>query len=353
MAIMDRVRRGQHDLGGLDPRMLPLVSRGLDPDPARRPPLAEVLHALGAVPTSPRAPIDDVPHTQPHDLESLLWSLGPEATTRPDRPTPVDEPATRRLEEPPTRGYDDDPTAYADPAPNHQPYQTPPPADWADDGGGTEPAADPYGADWIPASWEDQPQRASAAERFRRALLGITALVGLGTAAVVAPYLTVIVLAVLVVLLRGMSLTGARATDRRGLRGSKWYDVVLTPLTAPWFLLASLPGTFLLLAWALLLAGSAVLVLVALGVGLGWALFSLGALTGLVLWTGPGASRLRSPVRRLTYPLSRTGRSWAVATACLLGVVVGGAFLVSGRGIDWSPAESSPTLDGSWLGGLV
>ena len=55
-------------------------------------------------------------------------------------------------------------------------------------------------------------------------------------------------------------------------------------------------------------------------------------------------------MRRLTYPLARTGRSWAVATACLLAVVVGGAFLVSGRGIDWSPAQGSPTLDGTWLG---
>ena len=133
-------------------------------------------------------------------------------------------------------------------------------------------------------------------------LLGLTATAGVGVAAVVAPYLTAIVLAVLVVLLRGMSLTGARASDRRGLRGTRWYDVVLTPLTAPWFLLASLPGTFLLLAWAAALAGSAALVLVALGVGLGWGLFSLGALTALVLWTGPGASRLRSPVRRLALP---------------------------------------------------
>ena len=128
MAIMDRVRRGQHDLGGLDPRLLPLVSRGLDPDPSRRPRMGEVLHALGAVPTTPRAPIDDAPLTQPHDLESLLW-----ATQRVDEPATraFEEPATRRQEEPPTRGYDEDPTTYDDPPPNRQPYQTPPPADWA------------------------------------------------------------------------------------------------------------------------------------------------------------------------------------------------------------------------------
>jgi serine/threonine protein kinase len=334
MAIMDRVRRGQHDLGGLDPRLLPLVSRGLDPDPFRRPRMAEVLHALGAVPTTPRAPMDDVPPTQPHDLASLLW-----ATQRNDA-----EPATRAFEEPPTRGYDEDPTAYDEPPPNRQPFQTPPPADWS-----AEPPADPYGADWIPAAWEDQPQRASASERFRRSLLGLTAMAGVGLATVVAPYLTAVVLAVLVVLLRGMSLTGARASDRRGLRGTRWYDVVLTPLTAPWFLLASLPGTFLLLVWAGALAGSGALVLVALGIGLGWGLFSLGALTALVLWTGPGASRLRSPVRRLSHPLARSGRSWAVTTACLLALIAGGAFLLDDRGTDWSPYQGAPDVAGSRL----
>ena len=344
MAILDRVRRGQHDLGGLDPRLLPLVSRGLDPDPFRRPRMGEVLHSLGAAPTTPRRPIDDVPLTQPHDLESLLW-----ATQRVDEPATraFEEPATLRQEEPPASGHDDDPTTYADPPPNRQPYQTPPPPDWAQPDHQNEPQHGPYGADWIPAAWEDQPPRASAAERFRRVLLGLTATAGVGVLAVVAPYLTAIALAVLVVLLRGMSLTGARASDRRGLRGTKWYDVVLTPLTAPWFLLASLPGTFLLLAWAAALAGSGVLVLVAFGVGLGWGLFSLGVLTALVLWTGPGAARLRSPVRRLAYPLARSERSWAVSTACLLALLVGGAFLLDARGIDWSPYQSAPDVVGS------
>ena len=261
MAIMDRVRRGEHDLDGLARDLRRWSRAALDPDPSRRPRMGEVLHSLGAVPTTPRAPMDDVPPTQPHDLESLLW-----ATQSVDEPATraFEDPPTRRQEEPPTRGYDEDPTTYDDPPPNRQPYQTPPPADWAPPDQHQEPS------DWIPADWEDQPPRASGAERFRRVLLGLTATAGVGVAAVVAPYVTAMVLAVLVVLLRGMSLTGARASDRRGLRGARWYDVVLTPLTAPWFLLASLPGTFLLLAWSAALAGSGALVLVALGIGLGW-----------------------------------------------------------------------------------
>ena len=37
MAIMDRVRRGEHDLSGLPDDLRPLVAAALDPDPARRP----------------------------------------------------------------------------------------------------------------------------------------------------------------------------------------------------------------------------------------------------------------------------------------------------------------------------
>ena len=93
MAIMDRVRRGQHDLGGLDPRMLPLVSRGLDPDPARRPPLAEVLHALGAVPTSPaRTDRRRTPHPAARPgVAAVVARPGGHRAAGPARP--VDEPA--------------------------------------------------------------------------------------------------------------------------------------------------------------------------------------------------------------------------------------------------------------------
>jgi hypothetical protein len=170
---------------------------------------------------------------------------------------------------------------------------------------------------------------------------------------VVAPYLTLVGIAAVVILLRGLSLTGARAADRRGLRGHKWYDGLLTPLSAPWFLLASLPGTFLLLAWAGLLAGSAALVGVALGADLGRGLFGTGVLLGVVLWTGPGASRLRAPVRRLGRAVARSGRGWAVGAALLLVLVAGGAWLVTDRGTDWQPGDGPPGLDGSPWGGYL
>ena len=178
MAIMDRVRRGQHDLGGLDPR----PAAAGQPWPRPRPGAPA---AAGRGAARPRGGADQPPahrsttyrHTQPHDLESLLWSLGPEAHHRGwTSPAAVDEPATRRLDEPPTRALRRRPHGVR--RPGAEPSAVPDPTAGGPGrtraGAGTEPdpAADPYGADWIPASWEDQPQRASAAERFRRAPAG-------------------------------------------------------------------------------------------------------------------------------------------------------------------------------------
>ena len=42
VAVMDRVRRGEHDLSGLDPVLRPVIEEALDPDPARRPSLPEL-----------------------------------------------------------------------------------------------------------------------------------------------------------------------------------------------------------------------------------------------------------------------------------------------------------------------
>lgn len=44
--VLDRVRRGDTDLTGVDPRLTPLLAAALSPDPRRRPPAREVVAAL-------------------------------------------------------------------------------------------------------------------------------------------------------------------------------------------------------------------------------------------------------------------------------------------------------------------
>ena len=90
MAVMDRVRRGEHDLSGLPDDLRPLVAAALDPDPARRPDLKEIRARLAedATPTAPGTvvrPVDDDPFTIPLALASHVT---------PAAETWVNDPAT-------------------------------------------------------------------------------------------------------------------------------------------------------------------------------------------------------------------------------------------------------------------
>ena len=87
-AVMDRVRRGQHDLTGVDPRVRSILEDALAPDPAARPSLEEVRDRLAdphAVPATSTLPISAAPFWEPVDP--------------PTRPTtsyvdgPIDPPA--------------------------------------------------------------------------------------------------------------------------------------------------------------------------------------------------------------------------------------------------------------------
>ena len=64
MAIMDRVRRGEHDLTGLEGPLLDVVTATLDPEPTRRPTLEAVLAWLRPQTTRP-APVLAPPPTSP------------------------------------------------------------------------------------------------------------------------------------------------------------------------------------------------------------------------------------------------------------------------------------------------
>ncbi len=84
MAIMDRVRRGEHDLSAVPPALLPLVRACLAPDPADRPETAAVLASLrSAAPshgaTRPRRPD---PAVRPRDPRAHRAPVGPAHAAR-------------------------------------------------------------------------------------------------------------------------------------------------------------------------------------------------------------------------------------------------------------------------------
>ena len=121
----------------------------------------------------------------------------------------------------------------------------------------------------------------------------------------------------LVWVLRSGSLAASAAGDRRRLRGPKWYDGAHFLLRTPWDLVRSIPTTFMLLLWSAGLAVAAALICYAFAVGESLTLFVAGAVFAAATWTGPGGSRVRSPLARVVRPLSRSVGPWAAALAVL------------------------------------
>ena len=327
MAIMDRVRRGDHDLSGLPDALRRLVASALDPDPRRRPTLDRIRHLLDTD-GDPRTPLPQDPPDDLEDLFTMPLAIAAQAGVFPRiDPTAVTEVKPTAL----------DPHA-------HRPWHIDAwhVDDWQVDGHLDGPFDDdpPY---LHPHGWVGPPlpPPAPRLERARRGLLLTAAAVTCGAAISAYPYLATAVVLLLTWLLRSGSMTASATGDRQRMRGARWYDAVVAPLSAPWHLLRSIPTTVLLYVWAGGFAVAAALLCYALAVGLGLSLFISGVALAGALYLGPGGSRVRRPLSRLVVPLSRTTRSWALAVGLLLlaAVVLG---LVSEAGVHWLPGTHRP-----------
>ena len=304
MAVMDRVRRGEHRLDGLPPGLREIVAAALDPDPRQRPTTAVLGQWLNRGSPRPVAPA--------HDEFTLPLAL---ASAAHESTEVVPGVASAEPLRPPTRlltgGW---------------PQEAP-----------ADAAADPWAEPWPPPA-----ERVPAVERARRvSLLGATAAL-VGAAVIAFPWVALAVLMVLCWLLRSASLAASATGDRRRLRGVRWYDPAIYLVGAPWHAVRALPGTFLLAAWSLGLGLAAALLCYAVATDatttLGW----VGLTVAVSLWLGPGGSRVRSPLRRVVNPVSADTGTWAAA---LLVLVVAAGFLLwwAGQsGTTWTPADGPP-----------
>ncbi len=278
MAIMDRVRRGEHDLSGLPDDLAEILDAALDPDPLRRP-----------------------------DLETVLdWLDDPDSFEPADRAQSV------------TRG-DDFTLPLAHAAPGRRP---------------TVVLEDPSDTDVL--SLDEPVPRAAPAERLRRgALIGGLALTTTA-ALVMAPYVALGALLLVVWLLRSGSLAASAVGNRRQLRGIRWYDTPQLLLASPWHALQAIPGVLVLALWSAGLAAACALVCYAGHATAEVTLATSGVVFLVSLWVGPGGSRFRGPVRRIVAPLSRTTGSWAVALVVVLAAAIA-LLVVRGGATDWTP----------------
>ena len=327
MAIMDRVRRGEHDLTGLGGPLRDVVAAALEPEPARRPSLEAVLAWLRPQTTRPSpllapAPgLTDAPDDRgdPFTLPLALANAGDSA-----EPTRVEA----------TRVDDEDGREHT----RVLPFRQSPPEQW-DDVSWAHPAVDQL----PPAIYgPPPPDPVPAGERARRGLLLLSGAGAIGAATAAAPWLTAMALVVLVWLLRSGSLAASSVGDRRRLRGRRWYDGVQLLAKTPWHLVRSVPSTALLVLWGGGLAAAGALVCYAGAVDVRRTLVVVGVGLAAGLWWGPGARQVRSPLGRLVRPLSRTAGWWMIAMVVVLAVAGAAAVLVAGSGVDWSPATGPP-----------
>lgn len=340
MAVMDRVRRGEHDLAGTPAELVPLLRRGLAPDPAVRPTTDQLLGLLARLEGPPPAPAVAEP------AATVPWVLA-SRDTAPTGPTSVTAPGLGAARAPgpvaaPTRAY----TAVA-PLPPAGPMPAP-------------PAREPYVQPPTPSRNADRPRlvpplvvRTATSARVQRAILlgGTSGLVVAGVA--VAPYLAFLALAVAVLLVRTWSWTAQAARERQHLRGRRrWYDAPLTALSSPWYLVVAAGGTALLLGWAAMIASVVGLALALLTRDVTLVLLGAGVVLALGSWWGPGSKRLRLPLRHAVGALTRDPWIGWTAVAAVL-VVLGPLLLAVLEGqLTWDPAAGAPWRDGTTLGRL-
>ena len=285
MAIMDRVRRGEHDLTGLPEDLRQLVHAALNPEPGQRPSLDEVLDWLeeGPAPVAV-VPVDRHEIDDPYTVPLALAGVAHERTISFFDEEEADEADATR---------------------------------WLD---------------------EDQPPpRASVAERSRRGLLLVTLAAATATGLAAYPWLTLVLLGLVTWFLRGASLAGTARGVRREVRGAKWWDGPQVLLASPWHLVQAIPGAVLLLLWSLGLGLACALICYALAAGEQVTLVASGIVTVLALWLGPGGSRFRGPVTRMVAPLCRGLVPWLVLWVVVAGGAIGLGVLAADRGTHWAP----------------
>jgi hypothetical protein len=208
---------------------------------------------------------------------------------------------------------------------------------WSDDW--TAPTE--YVTDYGPPARE----RVPTGERLRRSLT-VLALGGVVTGGIVlAPYVSLAVLFVAIWLLRSGSLAAASAGTRRERRGVRWYDGIQVLLAAPWHVVAGLGGSIVLLLWSAGIACAVALLCFAASLSMTTSLAAIGGAFAVSAWWGPGAERVRSPVRRLVDPLARRGVPWLLVTLLVAAAGSGLGAAASAQGTSWTPYDGAPFSD--------
>jgi serine/threonine protein kinase len=317
MAILDRVRRGELDLDGIDGTMREVLASALATDPTDRPGLVELREWLmeptqawgeGVTAMLPVTIVDE-------PLQPTL--IDPDAVGVAD---PVKNPVVEEVA--PTAVMADESPGDPVVVRRYDPHASPPP-----------PAPEPESR-WSPPSEHATLKRWPGPMHFG-ILVALAAIVGGVVAAF--PILGAAALCLGIWLLRSVALAGDSLSRKRAARGRKWHDAPWALIRSPWDLLRALPGAVALVA----LAG-----VIATAVGAGGLVLGLSQLAAIyaaavtfVLATWLASQRLRTVVGPVIAAASTPASRWTVAFVGLVIVAVAVGWWAAAAGTSWVPLD--------------
>jgi hypothetical protein len=377
--VLDRIRRGEYDLEGVEPDLAELLRYALAGDPAARPTVRQLnraLQAVGGPATDPAAPAAGAAlaaaaassgWTAPAAATAALGpAVPPTRVDLPPVPPAAQAPhaAGPPAATPPTAGGAA--AAYATPRPAVGPSASPPnavprassppvaprpqqPAPATSGPPAVWPRPAPAGAAPSRPAPVATPLAPPVTSLVGRALLAAVAmlLVAIGVAA---PYIGSAVLLGTLTIARTAWRVRRRLYERQLARGPQRSDGVLAAIGAPWHLVTT---AFPALVQTALVVGAGALVgIAALGAGavgprvpyvLG------GAFAVLLAWFGPGAARVRRGGRVLVAAVTRDPRAgWVVAVLVAVAAWALGLWWES-YGTNWWPGSLPEFQFPTWL----
>ncbi len=351
--VLDRVRRGDADLHGVDPGIARVLAMALNVNPVWRGTGEMLLAGLSSIePWRPgRRPF--APALTPDEVRTVPVATAPvpppsPASARPAPPPPPPPPL--RATTPMPAGLVPTDVVSA-PLAVHRPQPAPPASPRAP--AAVAPSAPPKPLD--PSSAPPSPPAATAGPVPPRAV-GATIALGLATLAAlaaVAPGLAIVVSLAWAVFGRVADRTITGTMRRRYSYGPRSGDVGVALAALPWRTLAAIPGAALGSLLPAALAVSAAFLAGAMvspaspQPGSGPALMVATVVAWFTAWWGPGGGGLRRGTRGLVTGLSRRHRLH-VGMVVFLGFLLVAAVLVigGGAGPDWGALGTGDLVPG-------
>lgn len=313
MAVLDRVRRGDHDLDGVPAELSGLLHACLAVEPGDRPSVDRVLARLRELAPTGRG--GEPGGAAAADLPTDAW-------TRP----------VSHLEDGPT-GPDDAATAVTAPVA----------AEPRADDGRDERHDEPLTALLTSPVFEPAPPARNRGEKALRVLQRLTLGALLVAFVAAAPYVALLTLGLLAWLLRTASITRQRHLRRRLVRGRpRWYDVPTTTLSMPGYLLLAAGGAVVLLFVAGMIGLGVLAVATLSGQSETNAVLLAAVVVVPLLWRGPGSSRVRELVVPLLDRGSRAPRVAVAVVVVALILALGTFAAVTVGGPSWYPQPAAP-----------